>query len=169
MTRTTNRPRHAYIIYVWMLLALLTIQPLAAQGPDPDMPRQERRGQRGDRPPFDRERFIQELSAYITREAGLTAREAQQFFPVFFEMKEAQHSLERQKGQALRQAATTHMTERDCQRVLDLASRLDQKAQRLDAAYIRRLTRIVGARKVVKALAADRKFGRRMFHKMTRG
>lgn len=163
--------RHGWVRLCLLLVSLVALQPVEAHtccDPNGCQPKNERRGTRGDRPRFDGERFKQELTAYVTREAGLTAAEAKQFFPLFFEMKEALRNLEHQKGQALRQAATAHMTERDCQRVLQVVANLDQKRERMEANYVKRLTRIVGARKMVKVLHADRMFGRHVFKKMTR-
>lgn len=110
-----------------------------------------------------RERFVREITTFITCEADLTKEEAQKFFPVFFEMREKQHILERQKAKALRLAAH-NPSDRECARVLDEIERFNQKSLRIETSYTKRLEKLIGARKLVKVLSADRKFVRRMFH-----
>lgn len=155
---------------VWVMLGLLPLRVTAyapsVQGEPPVCC-----GQKGERKKphrFNPAKFRQELSAFVTREAGLSDREAKAFFPAFFEMKEKVRSLEHQKGRALRQAATGHMSEKDCQRVLKGISALDKKVVRVEEQYTGRLSKIIGARKLVKVMSADRKFGRRMFRMMTK-
>ena len=60
------------------------------------------------------------------------------------------------------------MNERDCQRVLNEVDQLDKKWMRMKAQYNSRMRKIVGARKLVKAMDADRRFSRRMFKKLTK-
>lgn len=123
----------------------------------------------GQKPPkFDPKKFKHDLSMHIVREAGLTPEEAHKFFPVFFELKEKMRDLERQQSQALRKAAEKNMNERDCERVLDEAGELMKKAARVENQYNARMKKIVGARKLVKALVAEKNFGRKMFRNMTK-
>lgn len=124
-------------------------------------PEPHQKGKKDGRP----EQFKKDLQAFITKEAGLTAEEAQRFFPVFFEMKEKLHSLERQNHRALRKAAQSG-NEKDCQRALDNQNRLNLKACKMEQQYTQRLVRIVGAKKYAKVLEAEHKFGRKMFHRM---
>lgn len=114
------------------------------------------------------EKFRKDLMAYISHEAGFTEDEARRFFPIFFEMHESQRNIERQKGRALAKAAQQNMNDRDCQRVLNEMDQLDKKWMRMKAQYNSRLRQIVGARKMVKAIDADRRFGRRMFKQLTK-
>lgn len=127
----------------------------------------KRKGQHG-KPRFNFEQFKRDLQGYITREAGLNPTEATHFFPVFFEMKAKTHNLERQKGRALRQAAKENMNDRDCQRILAETIQLNQKVQRIEADYQQRLTHLIGPKKMIKVLHADRRFGRKMFRQMTK-
>lgn len=117
---------------------------------------------------FNPEQFKRDLSVHITRKAEFTQEEAKNFFPIFFEMKDKQRALERQKNRTLRSASESDKNEKDCERVLELIEKLETKSMRIEKDYMKRLRSIVGARKLVKAMAADRVFGRRMFHQMTK-
>lgn len=117
---------------------------------------------------FNPEKFKHDLSIHIARKAEFTPEETKKFFPIFFEMKERQLALQRQKTRTLRNAAESDKNEKDCERVLDMYEKLEAKSMRIEKDYMKRLRSVVGARKLVKAMAADRVFGRRMFHQMTK-
>ena len=135
-------------------------------GPHPEMSPAHPGGMKGPRH-FQPEKFKQELQAYITREAKLTEAEARKFFPVFFEMKEKLRNLERQKGRSLHTVTSERATEADCQRVVEQQKNLTLKMARMENDYHSRLCSMVGVRKFVRVLEADRRFGRKMFKKMT--
>lgn len=126
--------------------------------------------EKGKRKPhrFNVEQFKHDLSVHIARRAGFTQEESKKFFPVFFEMKDKLRALERQKNRTLRNAAESDTNEKDCERVLELIEKLEVKSMRIEKEYMMRLRRVVGSQKLVKAMAADRVFGRRMFHQMTK-
>lgn len=117
---------------------------------------------------FNPKKFRKDLSDFITREAGLTAAESKAFMPVFFEMKEKQREAEHQKARTITNATVSNMSNKDCKRILSQISEYSKKSQRIETQYFQRLERIVGARKLVKAINADRMFGRRIFKQMTR-
>ena len=59
-------------------------------------------------------------------------------------------------------------SEYDCQRVLAEVAELQKKSLRIEQQYCTRLRKIVGACKLVKAINAERAFGRKAFKKMTK-
>lgn len=112
------------------------------------------------------EKFRKELKKFISREAGFTPKEAQAFFPLFFEMKEKLRDMEHKKMNAINRAAKNNMSEKDCSRILREMNEMDKKVMRTEHEYLARMQKAVGSQKLVKAVSADRKFGRRMFRKM---
>lgn len=156
-----------FIISLFCLTGSVTASPVAQC---PQVPRQNDKRdcpqhRKGDGRELDD--FKRDLQAFIAREAGLSESEARAFFPVYFEMKEKQRNLEHQRGRAIRQAAEGNMNERDCQRVLNEVVASEKKSQRIEAQYMERLKKIVGARKLIRAIDADRSFGRKVWKKMT--
>ena len=117
---------------------------------------------------FDPEQFRRDLIAYITKEVGLTDEEARAFFPVFFEMREKMRNIEHQKGRVVHKGTEKPLAERDCQRILDEMTALDKKSISIEIQYLTRLRKKIGAAKLLRAINADREFGRRTFRKMTR-
>lgn len=124
--------------------------------------------ERKPRPPFSPQDFKADLMAHITQRAGLTPEESKTFFPLFFEMREKCRNIEHQKERTLRNATQPNMSERDCQRALTLTAELNAKAARTEKQYMERLRKIVGAKKLIKAINADHDFGRNFFRRMTK-
>lgn len=124
--------------------------------------------ERRPRTPFSPQDFRADLMAYITKGANLTPEESKSFFPLFFEMREKCRNIEHQKERTLRNASQQNMSERDCQRALTQTTELTAKATRIEKQYMERLRKIVGAKKLIKAINADHDFGRNFFKRMTK-
>lgn len=84
-------------------------------------------------------------------------------------MKGKQRNIQQKIERTLERAAQSKARERDCQRVINEVCQLRKQLIRIEYNYYQRLSKIVGYQKLVKALSADQNFGRRQFHKMTRG
>lgn len=115
---------------------------------------------------FDRNRFLEELRAYITREARFTPQEANAFFPLFFEMKAKMHEQQRRIDRALGNAACRSASERDCQRIFNETLHMRTKQQKVENDFMKRLAKTASTQKVIKAIVADQNFGRDRFRKM---
>lgn len=163
--------RHTLLIIALSLCACALPQAATAQTrPDdkamsapPPAPRED-----GHRPNFSPEQFRRDITAYITRCAGLTESEARDWLPVYFEMKQKMRALEHQKGRALHRAAQRNMNEKDCARILHESIELDKKMQRIEEQYLKRLEKKLSAKKLLKIKAAEQTFGREAFKRMVK-
>ena len=115
---------------------------------------------------FDFEQFRKDLTKHISTRAGFTAKEAQAFFPLFFEMKAKQRSYMRKTVRAYRRVEKEDLKEKECQKILREVENLEGKKDEMERTYMQRLEKAVGAKKLMKALNADHEFGRKMFHNM---
>lgn len=157
--------RHTVKAFSAFALCALTLMPCTARASYLPQPPQE--GKEGKcRPPFHPEQFIKDLTAYVTRQAGLTESEAKAFFPVYFEMKSKQHDIQRRIEKNLAQGAAPSSSAADCRRVLAGVASLEKKKAQVTSQYVDRLVRMVGPEKTVRALAADQSFGRGQFRRM---
>ncbi len=117
---------------------------------------------------FTPQKFRKELQTFITTEAGFSPQESKAFFPLFFEMKATLRNLHHKKIKALRVAASNaHLSEKDYNRILDQVASFEKQKEKVERDQLSRLRRLVGAKKLLKALDADERFGRRMFRSMT--
>lgn len=161
--------RQALIIFLTFFLSVTGDIVAGPLGQCPQSPRHGetqscRQPKKGEKRDFDD--FKRDLQAFIIREAGLSESEARVFFPIYFEMKEKLRNIGHQRGRAIRKAVERNMNERDCQRVFNEVIAFDKKSQRVEAQYLERLKKIVGARKLLKVVDADRRFGRKVLKKM---
>ena len=115
---------------------------------------------------FDFEQFRKDLTKHISTRAGFTAKEAQAFFPLFFEMKAKQRSYMRKTVRAYRRVEKEDLKEKECQKILREVESLEKKKNEMERTYMQRLEKAVGAKKLMKALNADHEFGRKIFNKM---
>lgn len=162
--------------YITSLLSLLIVMTLTANGAWAEVVSPDKqpcssnctggRPKRGERPPFDKEKFNREIQDYIISKAGLLPREAEAFFPIYFEMKEKTRNQQRKIENAYRRADRQNMGNTDCERVLNEAEKMEQKLNRIRSQYMKRLRKALSAQKLVKALNADQNFGRDQFRKM---
>ena len=115
---------------------------------------------------FDFEQFRKDLTKHISTRAGFTAKEAQAFFPLFFEMKAKQRSYMRKTVRAYRRVEKEDLKEKECQKILREVENLEGKKDEMERTYMQRLEKAVGAKKLMKALNADHECGRKMFHNL---
>lgn len=115
---------------------------------------------------FDKQKFQNELKAYISGKVHLTPAESAVFFPLYFEMKEKLHDLQRRADRMLENAEKNATTEADCNRMLNEYVNVRSRAVKAEADYTKRFKRILSARKVVEVMSADKKFGREHFRRM---
>lgn len=159
MTPTAKR-LSTLVLFAMALLPQGSLHAMAQ--PQPPQPPREGKC----RPHFQPGQFVKDLTAYITRQAGLTESEAKAFFPVLYEMRGKQRDIQRRIEKSLSQGAARDMSAADYRRILDGVATLERKKTRVTTDYVARLSRMVGAEKTVKALAAEQSFGRGQFRKM---
>ena len=88
---------------------------------------------------FDFEQFRKDLTKHISTRAGFTAKEAQAFFPLFFEMKAKQRSYMRKTVRAYRRVEKEDLKEKECQKILREVENLESKKDEMERTYMQRL------------------------------
>lgn len=107
---------------------------------------------------------------FITSEAGLTQREADIVFPIFFEVKDQQRNLKQRIDNACQRVRTERLSEYDCQKILSEVQRMQRQFGDLGAGLYDRLRqRGIPASKLLRIKAADEKFRRSIFRNATNG
>lgn len=112
---------------------------------------------------FDPKRFDAEMQQFITVEAGLTPKEAAEFFPLFMEMQARQRTLF-DEMQQFRHIDTSD--DRASLRAIKKMDEIDLEIKELQRQYHLKLCKVLPAGKVLRALKADEKFHRQVFRRM---
>lgn len=112
------------------------------------------------RPPFNPEKFDAEMEQFITKEAGLSAREASRFFPLFKEMQSKQRALFHKMRQF------RHVNTNDdiaCMRAIRMQDNIDIEIKKIQQKYHQKFLKILPAGKVMRIIKAEDKFHRKAF------
>lgn len=130
--------------------ALLAILCLSAEAQQPK------------RPQFTPEEFRNRLEQHITRKAELTTAEAEQFFPLFHEMKTKQRELTRKAHELKRNPPAPNANDEEYSRVVQEIAKAESEAAEIGVTYYKRLCKALSPKKVYQALLADDTFHRKM-------
>ncbi|MBO5185475.1 MAG: hypothetical protein J6B91_00235 [Prevotella sp.] len=112
---------------------------------------------------FSPEKFQADLEAFITKEACLTNKEAEKFFPLYNEMRNAQ----RLKFNRIRQLNKTKATdEAACRDIIKQCDKLEIELKKIQQSYHNKFLTVISARKLLDVIKAENKFHRRSLKKM---
>lgn len=115
------------------------------------------------RPRINKEQFRQRVQELIVKEAGLSQKEAEAFFPIFHEYKDRQRQIHVSIDR-IKNAATEEDNENLCQeRVMKIAG-LNAEFASLDNIYYPKLIKAVSAKKFFKILCVEDRVARRILH-----
>ena len=116
---------------------------------------------------FSPEEFRQQSEAFITREAGLTAKEAQKFFPLYHAMKDAQRKLMNERRQIECRAECGEISDKESLKALKIINAIEEEMLEIEQKYQEKILKVISASKYLRVKAAERKFERKMLRRMT--
>ncbi len=117
---------------------------------------------------FSPKEFEKEREAFIIKEAGITPLEAAQFFPIFQESQKRQREINKEIRDCIRQIDAKDVSETKAAELLKKLEALNLQRVELENKFYEEAKQAIGAYKTVKAIAAERKFDRKIFHKMAK-
>ncbi len=118
------------------------------------------------RPKFSPEEFIKKEDEFIIREAQLTPVEASQICPIVHEMNDEIRKKDRQIHQLVGNAMKQDVTDAQCHDAIDDLTDLSIEKINIKKRYHKKMLKILSAKKVVRVLNADERFGRFMLRQM---
>lgn len=101
--------------------------------------------------------------AFITQNAELTQAEANFFFPLFHELKQKQRELRHSMRRISKEMEQGTHTEKQCDEYLEQVGKMRRQSTDLEIAYYKKWRKKLSASKIIKILAADRKFSKQVF------
>ena len=116
---------------------------------------------------FSPEKFDAELKKFITKEAGLTQKEADKFFPLYKEMQQKQRVLFGKQQQLERQKRPTD--EKGCENAIKQHDELDLELRRIQQLYHNKMLKIIPASKLYEIMKAENRFHRQQFRNWSYG
>ena len=105
--------------------------------------------------------------AYITAELELTVAESQAFWPVYNELQSKEHELrEKQRSNFLSLKKDEEISEKELETMIYKMSDIHIAIEELRKSYLDDFIDVLGAKKTLQLMKAEKEFGRRMMERM---
>lgn len=108
------------------------------------------------------EEFRNKKQAYIMQEAGLTADEAKQFFPIYFELQNKKKAINRAAWETAQKGKSPQTSESEYNEILNDFIMAEERSTELDKEYLRKYQSVLSNKKIYMVLRAEIKFNRNM-------
>lgn len=118
---------------------------------------------------FNPMEFKAKLENFITQEVGFNTTEAQDFFPIYFEMKSKQRQLQRNICQLKEDAQASNASDNDFAISIQKIKEMDVEMAQLGVVYYKKMCNVVSPRKVYAAMQAEDRFHRQMLENFGHG
>ena len=109
---------------------------------------------------FSPEKYQADLEQFITKEAGLTSKEAEAFFPLLREMQEKQRTIYKQMKA---EGKVKPSDEKACKKAIQKRDRMELELKNIQQTYHNKFLAVLPASKVFDVIIAEERFNRRMF------
>lgn len=117
---------------------------------------------------LSREEFRAKQKAFIIEQAGLTPKEADKFFPVYFELQDKKKKLNDESWSMMRKGKDDNTTEAQYEEIIERVCDNRIAADRLDKSYMDRFKKLISCKKLYLVQRAEMRFHREMLKGMHR-
>lgn len=108
--------------------------------------------------------------AFITKKVGLTADEAQKFWPVYNQAQKEKHEVRKQRRETVKDhKRIDEMTDAEVQKAMDGIFTAKQKELDIDKSYHTKYLAILPVKKVAKLYQAEEEFKRKLLEHLKDG
>lgn len=117
---------------------------------------------------LSKEEFRACQQAYITEKAGLTAAEAEDFFPLYFELQDRKHQLNDEAWKLMREGKKEGVTEARYDEIMESVYDARIAADRLEKSYYGKFKKILSSKKIYLVQQAEMRFHRELLRQAGR-
>jgi hypothetical protein len=111
---------------------------------------------------LSKEEFRKVQEKFITEKASLTAKEAKQFFPLYFELQDKKTSLNKEAWHKIRQGKQENVSEEEYNQIVEDVIETRIQIDQLDLDYVRKYKQFLPAKKIYDIQRAEMKFHREL-------
>lgn len=108
------------------------------------------------------EQFRQKQKEFITEKAGLTAQEAEKFFPLYFELQDKKKDMNDQAWKLLHPGKNKNLTEAEYEKNMLKVYDLRIESAQLEKTYFTKFKSILSAQKIYEVQKAETRFHREL-------
>ncbi len=120
----------------------------------------------GKRRHFSPEEFQARQQAYITEKADLSQKEADAFFPLYFEMQKKKFDLERNVRKGIKRGSKERMSEEQCAEFVNSMADVKIEVAKLEKEYTAKYLKVIPACKLLDIQRAEMSFQRDLMKNM---
>ena len=131
-------------IHLLVLLLILSVTSLAAQS----------------RHPMNKEQFKKSQQEYLIEKSKLTPSEAEKFFPLYFELQDKKHELNKEAWHKLRKGQKENLTESEYSKIVEDVIQVRIATDKLELEYVQKYKKFLSSKKIYKLQRAEMSFRR---------
>lgn len=114
------------------------------------------------KPRMSREEFRQCQEKYIKEQTRLTQQEAQQFFPLYFELQDKKDAINRQAWAQMRKGKEENLSEAEYNKIVEEIIKARISCDQLDLEYLHKYQKFLSSKQIFNIQRAEMKFHREL-------
>ncbi len=118
---------------------------------------------------FSHEEYCNKQKEFITTHAKLTPTEAENFFPLFFELQKKKWEINKEARKRVKKEHGQELTDEGYNKLVNGIADAKIEIAKLEKSYIEKYLKIIPARKILDVQRAEDRFQREIIKKMARG
>lgn len=114
------------------------------------------------KPRMSKEEFRQCQEKYIKEQTGLTQQEAQQFFPLYFELQDKKDAINRQAWVQMRKGKEENLSEAEYNKIVEEIIKARISCDQLDLEYLHKYQKFLSSKQIFNIQRAEMRFHREL-------
>ena len=114
------------------------------------------------KPRMSKEEFRQCQEKYIKEQTGLTQQEAQQFFPLYFELQDKKDAINRQAWVQMRKGKEENLSEAEYNKIVEEIIKARISCDQLDLEYLHKYQKFLSSKQIFNIQRAEMWFHREL-------
>ena len=114
------------------------------------------------KPRMSKEEFRQCQEKYIKEQTGLTQQEAQQFFPLYFELQDKKDAINRQAWTQMRKGKEENLSEAEYNKIVEEIIKARISCDQLDLEYLHKYQKFLSSKQIFNIQRAEMWFHREL-------
>ena len=107
---------------------------------------------------MNKQEFRQKQKQFIIEKVSITPQEAKEFFPLYFELQDKKHDLNKETWMKLRREQKNKLTDEEYSKIIDEIAKARIAAYELEYEYIQKYKKVLSAKKIYRLQRAEMHF-----------
>lgn len=115
--------------------------------------------------PMNKEQFRKAQQDYLTEKVQLTPNEAKKFFPLYFELQDKKHDMNKEAWHKLHKGQKGNLTESEYSKLVEDIIEVRIATDKLELEYVQMYKKFLSSKKIYKLQRAEMSFRRNILKK----